>query len=311
MPESSVFDVHCHFVPSATREYLAEHPDIELTERGVVRGPAVLPLPPRLSDRDAFDAHLAPLAGAVVAPPPALYLEDVPGLAPRLNTDLADFARGRPGCGVLGWLPLSSPDAAVAEARRLAADPTVVGVVIGTAIGAAVADPALDPVWSALADARFGLFVHPDGDPFDARFRPLPNPSTVGFPASTTAVAVALLAGADGFWRSGVGVCLPHGGGFLPMAVGRVIRADPAASARIGERLGRIWVDGVVFGDGLLDAAAGCVGAGHVLSGSDWPFPLSLSARELLAQRAGTESIAGQAAAWCPRLIPATNGADT
>jgi hypothetical protein len=57
-----LFDVHCHFVPPDTPAYLAASPHVELTERGVVRGPAVLPLPPRLSagEPDHRDSYRTP-----------------------------------------------------------------------------------------------------------------------------------------------------------------------------------------------------------------------------------------------------------
>ena len=307
-----VYDVHCHFVPPATREYLAASPAVTLTDRGIVRGPAVLPLPGRLSDADAFAAHRAGLAGAVVAPPPALYLEDVAtgdaGYAAEVNGSLADLARGEKGLATLAWLPLSSPEAAVAEVARVAADPKVAGVVIGTSLGTAVADPSLAPVWSALAEADLGVFLHPDSDPFDPGCRPLPNPTPAGFPAATTAVALALLTRGESFWTAGVNLCLPHGGGFLATVLGRVLRADPAAAALVRDRLRQVWVDSVVFGDGLLEFVTAAFGPDRVLSGSDWPFPLSMTAEDLIAQRGDVLRTAGAPAGWCPRLARLTSG---
>jgi aminocarboxymuconate-semialdehyde decarboxylase len=312
MTSSAVHDVHCHFVPSATREFLAAAPSVRLTDRGIVRGSAVLPLPARLSDRDAFDAHRAKLAGVVVAPPPALYLEDVAAedrdYVLEVNRPLADVARDQDGLAALAWLPLSSPEAAVAEVERIATDATVVGVVVGTSLGAAVADPSLAAVWSALAEAQLGVFLHPDSDPFDPCCKPLPNPSTVGFPTATTAVALALLTRAESFWHAGVNVCLPHGGGFLATALGRVLRADPDMAALVRERLNAVWVDSVVFGDGLLELTVATFGSDRTLSGSDWPFPLSMTADDLIAQRADALRVAGSPAAWCPRLAQLTTG---
>jgi aminocarboxymuconate-semialdehyde decarboxylase len=309
---SPVHDVHCHFVPSATREFLEAAPSVTLTERGIVRGAAVLPLPGRLSDRDSFDEHRARLAGVVVAPPPALYLEDVAAedgdYVLEVNRPLADLAREQEGLAALAWLPLSSPEAAVAEVERIAADASVAGVVVGTSLGAAVADPSHAAVWSALAEADLGVFLHPDSDAFDPCCRPLPVPSTVGFPAATTAVALALLTRAESFWRAGVNLCLPHGGGFLATALGRVLRADPGTAALVRDRLDQVWVDSVVFGDGLLELALATFGPERTLSGSDWPFPLSLTAEDLIAQRSDLLRVAGSPAAWCPRLAHSTPG---
>jgi aminocarboxymuconate-semialdehyde decarboxylase len=295
----SIVDVHCHAVPPATRARLLATDGVEVSADGLRASARLLPLPPKLSDRDAFAAHVGALAGAAVAPPPALYLEDHPQLAAPINADLAAFTADFPTVRTLAWLPLSDPDAALAEIARAAALPGVVGVVIGSALGPAIGGAAYDGVWPALAAADLSVFLHPDSDPFAAAFRPLTNPSTVGFPAATTAVILALLTGETGLWDAGVRLCLSHGGGFLAGALGRVLRSDPAGADRIRARLSQVWVDSVVFGPSLLDLVTATFGE-RVLPGSDWPFPLSLSAADLAQQPP-----LGDAAAWCPRLAAA------
>jgi aminocarboxymuconate-semialdehyde decarboxylase len=301
MADPGIFDIHCHVVPAATRGFLASSPEVTLAAAGVRRGLAVLPLPPALSDPAAFDSYRAGLAGALVAPPPALYMEEAPHLAARINDDLADFAASRPGVGVLAWLPVGTPSVALTEAARLAGRPCVVGFVIGSALGTGLADAALDPVWSAVGAGGRAVFLHPDSDPFDPDCRPLPNPSTAGFPAATTAAALTLLTRPSGLWAAGVRLCLSHGGGFLALAVERLLRAEPARAAEIRARLAQVWVDGVVFGAAPLAAVAACFGAGQVLSGSDWPFPLRIDGDDLAAQRA-SGLVAGSAQHWCPRI---------
>jgi predicted TIM-barrel fold metal-dependent hydrolase len=309
VPDAGIFDIHCHVVPPATRELLAASPDVTLEPGGVRRGQAVLPLPPALSDLTAFDAYRAGLAGALVAPPPALYLEEAPQLAARINDDIADFAASRPGVGVLAWLPVGTPAAALAEVDRLAGRPGVVGFVIGSALGTGLADAALDPVWAVVGQRGLGVFLHPDSDPFDPLCRPLPNPSTAGFPAATTAAVLALLTRPSGLWASGVRLCLSHGGGFLALAIERLARAEPARAAQISARLAQVWVDSVVFGAAPLAAVADCFGPDRVLSGSDWPFPLRVSPEELAGQRS-SGPVAGSAQQWCPRIagLPAAVG---
>jgi aminocarboxymuconate-semialdehyde decarboxylase len=301
VPDLEIFDIHCHVVPPVTGEFLAASADVTLEASGVRRGPAVLPLPSALSDLKAFDAYLAGLAGALVAPPPALYIEEAPHLAARINDDLADFAASRPGVGVLAWLPVGAPAVALAEATRLADRPVVVGFVIGSALGTRLADAALDPVWAVVGRGGHGVFLHPDSDPFDPLCSPLPNPSTAGFPAATTAAVLTLLTRPSGLWTSQVRLCLSHGGGFLALAIERLLRAEPARAAQISTRLGQVWVDSVVFGAAPLAAVADCFGSDHVLSGSDWPFPLRVSLAELAGQRS-SGPVAGSAQQWCPRI---------
>jgi aminocarboxymuconate-semialdehyde decarboxylase len=299
--DPAIFDIHCHVVPPATREFLGASPDVTLEAGGVRRGPALLPLPSALSDATAFDAYRAGLAGALVAPPPALYIEDAPHLAARINDDLAEFAASRPGVGVLAWLPVGTPAAALAEAGRLAGRAGVVGFVVGSALGTGLADAALDPVWAAVGQGDYGVFLHPDSDPFDPVCRPLPNPSTAGFPAATTAAVLALLTRPSGLWASGIRLCLSHGGGFLALAIERLLRAEPAHAAEISARLAQVWVDSVVFGAAPLAAVADCFGSGQVLSGSDWPFPLRVSLEDLGGQRS-SGPVTGSAQQWCPRI---------
>lgn len=308
---SSVHDIHCHFVPARTREFLAHHDDVQIDDRGIRRGPAVLPLPAALSDATRFDAHVGALDAAVVAPPPALYLEGVaardPKYAPEVNSALSEFTSDR-AAATLAWLPLESPARALTEIVRVADDPTVVGVVIGTSLGGAAADPRLDPLWNALADAQLGVFLHPDSEPFQPNCRPLPNPSVIGFTAATATTALALLLEADGFWSSGARLCLSHGGGFLAPALDRVLRSAPGSAEQIRARLDQVWVDGLVFSEAMLALVVATFSAQRVLSGSDFPFPLSLSAAELVAQRGAGLSSEADPAQWCPRLSTLTSG---
>lgn len=296
----TMIDVHCHFVPGRTVAMLAGTPGVRLETGFVTHGGRTLPLPGKLSDRDAFAAHRESLRLAVVSPPPGLYLESLqaeqPDYARAVNDDLAGEFDDTLGVGVLGWLPLGSPDAALAAIGRLRDRGNVVGFTMGTAQAGALVDPAYDAVWRALADAGLPLQLHPDSDPYRPDTRGTPNASVLGFPAATTAAVVRLLLDGDGFWASGTRLCLVHGGGFLPLALPRLARAAPGQQDLIVQRVAALYTDALVFGDTATRLVEETYSPGHVMPGSDWPFPVGLSAG--LPPRDDSEEAL---ASWSPR----------
>lgn len=300
-----MLDIHCHFVPERTFDMLPGMSGVRLGPEKLEWAGRTLPLPARLGDAAAFGSHRAPLDFAVVSPPPGLFIEgllsDHPDYATRVNGDLREAFADDDAVGVLGWLPLDRPESALDQVRVLSRDPRVVGVTIGTGSAAALVDPAFDAVWQALADAELSMLLHPNTDPYQPEAKGILNPAVLGFPAATAAVATSLLLGGEGFWRSGVRLCFVHGGGFLALAVGRLLRAVPSERALIEERLGRLWADDLVFGDEAIALVESTFAPGHVMPGSDWPFAIGLSD---LSNRAGWREAL---ISWAPRasaLLP-------
>lgn len=212
----------------------------------------------------------------------------------------------------LAWLPMLDVGLALREVAGAAADPNTVGAVVGTSLGSRLCDDDLEPVWRAMSEAGLALFVHPDSDPFQPHCTPFQNPTTTGFLAATTSVALQLLTRAGSLWGSGLKVCLSHGGGFLATALPRVERSQDADAGLIRERLAQVWVDSVLFDEPSRMLARSAFGQDRLLPGSDWPFPLSIPAPELVRQQAGGH-VAGRAEQWAPRLAalpaPAASGA--
>jgi hypothetical protein len=275
-----------------------------------------LPLPAQLGDTDAFADHCSRLDLAVVSPPPGLYLESLatehPDYPHRLNDQLLVEALPA-GTAVLGWLPLHSPAAALAAIQHLVdndldgndtASDRLVGFTMGTAHATALVDPAYDDVWRALAQAGLALQLHPDSDPYQPDAKGLANASVIGFPAATTAAVVKLLLDGEGFWTSGVRLCLVHGGGFLALVLPRLARAMPDRRQVVAERLATLYTDALVFGDPATHLVESTFSARHVLPGSDWPFPVGLST-DLPERQDWPAALAG----WSPRaaaLLPVT-----
>ncbi|HEY4278419.1 MAG TPA: amidohydrolase family protein [Conexibacter sp.] len=295
-----MIDVHCHLLPDSYSQ---------LQEELGAGAPKGAPAPAGLWEPDACWERLPADGWAVVAPPPLAFLDDLDDeprarFAAALNDGMVGLAAGRERAAVLGWLPLGDPAAAVAEVERLAAEKQVVGMAVGVAPGSpSLADPALDPVWAALAAAELALFVHPDGDPLGVA-RDGGKPSVLGFPTVTTAALLDLIASESGIWESGVGICAAHGGAFITTVFSRATRlASPHVRAEHERRLASIFIDGVVFDERLHRFIADSFPTGRMLLGSDWPFPLSLTRDELVAQAESSPIDPLQAAtAWAPRL---------
>ena len=94
---------------------------------------------------------------------------------------------------------------------------------------------------------------------------------------TTTAVARMIYAGH--FTRfGGMKMILSHGGGALPYILGRMQRnyemhkkdgyADPV------EQMQKLWYDTVLFDPRSLRFLCECFGAGRIVLGSDYPFPI-------------------------------------
>ncbi|MCJ1407512.1 hypothetical protein MMC19_001583 [Ptychographa xylographoides] len=192
-------------------------------------------------------------------------------------------------------LPLSAPIGDILEEiRLLRAYPYLKGIILGTTgLGSGLDDPAMDPIWAALSAAPSLLtFIHPHyGLPSEV-FGPRQHesghilPLALGFPLETTIAFVRMfLAGVfDRF--AGLRVLLAHAGGAVPFLAGRVescVRHERVRAGRQGgqEREKRdiwdvmrtnVWLDGVIYNQVGMKAAAEVVGKDRVLWGTDHPF---------------------------------------
>lgn len=282
-------DAHCHLLPGATREWLRAWPHVQMGPQSIASDSgAALPLPPALDQLDACMERLGPGGHAIVSPPPGLYQY---GLDPtqaaeyceRLNDDLLAFTAAETRLAVLGWLPLQSPQLALAETERLAQDPAVVGVVIGSTLPRQrLAGPELDELWPTLAAHRLGVFIHASASLIPEHVCLPRSGPVIGFPIDVSVAAIDLLMSESRLWDEDVPICLSHGGGFLAPALSRINRSlDDDQAARLAGRLRQVWVDGVLFDDPLLTLVSRVFGSDRILPGSDWPFSLSLSREEV------------------------------
>jgi aminocarboxymuconate-semialdehyde decarboxylase len=230
----------------------------------------------RLRDMDAEG-----VAAQVVSPIPVTLCHDQPAagaavLAAAQNDFLAELVAQAPGrFFALGAVPLQDTERAVAELLRCVDQLGFLGVEIGTRVGdLELSAPELDPFFDAAADRGALIFVHPVDLTLDPRLAALGIGFGLGMPVETATAAAALITGRPR--RSGVRLCLAHGGGALPSILPRLDRGaqlagrggEPLPSSRARE----LWCDSLTYDAASLELAVTRFGADHVLLGTDYPF---------------------------------------
>jgi aminocarboxymuconate-semialdehyde decarboxylase len=226
---------------------------------------------------------------------PMVYWADMP-LADRLSTifndDLAAANEHAPD-RLFGFatLPMQFPDRAIAEARRVATLPGIKGVYLGTAINDTnLGDEMFWPVYEVLEELGLPIFLHPlkvvgMTDRLSQYF--LAN--ILGNPFDTAIAAAHLIFSGvlDRFPK--LEVALPHGGGALPILLGRVahgwsVRPECAHLERSPrDYASRFFYDTVTHDAKALEFLINQVGADRVMLGSDYCFDMGVEApREII-----------------------------
>lgn len=200
------------------------------------------------------------------------------------NDALAEMVAARPRRLVgLAQVPLQAPEAAADELRYAVRDLGMAGAEIATTVaGTELDDDGLEPFWSAAAELRCIVLIHPDqvlpGRSVPRHF--LNN--TVGN-ASETTIAVAHLLCAGVLERHPtLRICVVHGGGYLPYQAGRLDRGQVArpdeAGGHLPERLStylrRLYFDTITHSATALRFLIDFAGPERVVLGSDYPFEM-------------------------------------
>lgn len=283
-------DVHSHVVP----EFVYDILERGTGEYGIAGSPEHLDsaagrLPLQYPELRTPAAKLAAmderrLAASVVSLTPHLFVyadEDDPvGFARRANDEIARFADASSRLHGLATVPLGAPGAAAAELRRAVRERGLRGAIIGTGLSSDRPLDAigLDPLFQAAVELDVPLFVHP----FYCGLVREPDlflHNSLGVPFDT-AWAVARLMASGVFDRHpGLRLLLPHGGGALPVVLGRLDNAW-RRRAELRERsalppsgyLDRLWFDSVVHSAPVLRLLADLAGGDRVLLGTDAPY---------------------------------------
>jgi aminocarboxymuconate-semialdehyde decarboxylase len=291
-----IVDTHAHYVPQpmldALKSRIGSFRNIELTHQGdawklaFAGGPPTRPISPGLRDADkrrqwmqtngidcqvcggwldSFGYELPPDEGAA--------------WSRFLNEHLLKATKTHAHFGALATVPLQSGKLA-AEVLREALKAGFSGAMIGTqpkGSSGNLDDPDLDPFWQAASELKATLYLHPMFGCGDVRLNDFDMINAVGRGVDTTTAVSRMLFSGHFLKYSGMTMVLSHGGGAIPYMTGRLERncaIHPGEYASAAEGFRRLYFDSVLFDPAILAFLVGKVGAGRVILGSDYPFPI-------------------------------------
>jgi aminocarboxymuconate-semialdehyde decarboxylase len=194
--------------------------------------------------------------------------------------ELCSRANGR--LRALCQVPLQDIEASCAEVGRCMQDGHI-GVQIGNHVGQKnLDDPGIITFLHHCADIGAPVLVHPWDMMAQDRMPRYMMPWTVAMPAETQlAVSSLILSGAFDRLPKTLRICFAHGGGSFAYLLGRMQNAwEHQPLARGGSELppvqylDRFYVDSAIFDQRSLKLLVDVMGAGHVMLGSDYPYPL-------------------------------------
>lgn len=293
-----VVDVHSHFFP---REFLSR-----IREQGPPHGASVdrdgtldvlvmpghppVPLDLLFVNVEARLARLETMGITMqvlsLSPPMVYWAPPQVGsdLARAFNDGIAEICRAHPGQFVgAATLPLQDMRASLAEAERAVRDLGMRGFYIGTSVGGVyLDDPKFRPIWELANDLRITVFTHPQtnlGADVLGRFHLF---NSIGFPVETATMAARLIY--SGLFETcpNLRVVLAHGGGVLPLLLGRLDHAHrnlaqcrEAIPQPPSAYLRHFFFDTIAHSDLALRFLVDSVGASRIVLGSDAPYDMA------------------------------------
>jgi aminocarboxymuconate-semialdehyde decarboxylase len=178
-------------------------------------------------------------------------------------------------------LPMLYPDHAIDELNRAGKLPGMRGVYMATNINNKdLDDPMFEPIWDRIEGLDLPVFLHPVETVGGERLHPFHFSNLLGTPFDTAIAACHLIFGGVLDRHPKLRICLSHGGGALPIVIGRVdhgwqvhpeIRhtAQPASTY-----LQRFTYDTLVHSKPIMEFVIKEVGAERVMIGSDYCYSM-------------------------------------
>ncbi len=300
-PPVRTVDVHAHMLVPESAELTAPHFKPEMDPRTFFSSPMTKELnaefykltaakytdpETRLADMDALglDCQLVGLS-----PFHYFYWADAqlsPRVAALQNERIAEFAGFDPARLVgIGTLPFNHPEAAVVEARRLAAEYRFPGVYMGADInGLDLDDTRFEPVWEVLEELGLVIILHPAGFTQAERLTDYYLVNVIGMPLSSTLTVTRMILSGVFERHPRLQMLVVHGGGYLTFYSARTDHAfkhRPELRQHIdrppSEYLKQLYYDITVFDPGMIEQLVANYGADRVLLGTDYPFDMGLT----------------------------------
>jgi aminocarboxymuconate-semialdehyde decarboxylase len=298
-PSTLTVDVHTHLMVPESADLTRPHLRPEDEPRTLYSSPTTKDLnndfyrlardkytdpDTRLADMDAMGIDIQLVA---LTPFHYFYWADS-DLAPRVagmqNERIAEVVGHDPTRFVgVGTLPMAHPEAAVAEARRIASL-GFPAVEIGADVNGEDLDrPEFEPIWAELEELGLVVILHPAGFTEARRLTDYYLVNVIGMPLSTTLAVTRMILGGLFERHPGLRMVLIHGGGYLAYYSARTdhaFRHRPELRGNIdrlpSEYLNSFYFDLTVFDAGMLELLVKRYGAHHVLLGTDYPFDMGL-----------------------------------
>ena len=222
------------------------------------------------------------------------------------NEKLAETCAANPDRFVaFASVALQHPDLAAQQLEEGVKKYGLRGAAIGGSVnGQEISDPKFHPFWAKAEQLGVLVFIHPQGpgapSELGARFKGngyLVN--VIGNPLETTIALSHLIFEGTLDRFPGLKICGAHGGGFLPSYAGRsdlgcLTRPDLCAGGTYGpikkkpsEYLRQMYYDTMVFTPEGVRHLVAEVGASQLMIGTDYPYPWTKTAVDLVLATPG------------------------
>ena len=174
----------------------------------------------------------------------------------------------------------------------------------GNVAGAEISDPKFNPFWAKAEQLGVLVFIHPQGDGAPAQLQQrfkgngyLNN--VIGSPLETTIALSHLIFEGTLDRYPGLKICAAHGGGYVPSYAGRFDKGCPtrpdlcpggthgSIKKAPSEYLKGIYYDTMVFRPEGVRHLVAEVGANQLLIGTDFPYPWTTTAVDLVLDTPG------------------------
>ena len=222
------------------------------------------------------------------------------------NEKLAEACAANPERFVaFATVALQHPDLAAEQLEEGVKNYGLRGAGIGGSVnGEEISDPKFHPFWAKAEQLGVVVFIHPQGTgaPTDLKNRLKGNgylDNVIGNPLETTIALSHLIFEGTLDKFHGLKICAAHAGGFLPSYAGRadhgcLTRPDRCAGGTYGpikkkpsEYLKQMYYDTMVFTPEGVRHLVAEVGASQLLVGTDYPYPWTKTAVDLVLATPG------------------------
>src|SRR5882672_979527 len=200
---------------------------------------------------------------------------------------------------------LQHPDLAVEQLEEGVKKYGLRGAGIGGSVnGEELSDPKFHPFWAKAEQLGVLVFMHPQGTgvAVDLQNRLKGNgllDNVIGNPLETTVALSHLIFEGTLDRVPGLKICAAHGGGFLPSYAGRSDQGchvfpdrcagpkDGALKKKPTEYLKQMYYDNIIFSPEAMRHIIAEVGASQIVVGTDYPYPWTKTAVDLVMSTPG------------------------